>query len=139
MYKKILIPVDGSQPADKAVQHGVALAQKFGAEVVVFHVVPPIPAIVDFDYTDDLKQKLAEQRRDMLADYQRRHQAGQVDIKTDIASGNAADLICEKAEAEGFDLVVIGSRGMSPSRRILLGSVSDRVSRNCPCPVLIVR
>jgi nucleotide-binding universal stress UspA family protein len=139
MYKKILIPVDGSVQAGQAVQQGVALAQKFGAEVVVFHVVPPIPAIVDFDYTDDLKQKLAEQRRDMLADYQRRYRTDQVDIKTDIASGAAAESICEKAEEEGFDLVVIGSRGLSPSRRILLGSVSDRVSRNCHCPVLIVR
>lgn len=139
MYKKILIPVDGSQQADQAVRQGVALAQKFGSEVVVFHVVPPIPAIVDFDYTDDLKQKLVEQRRDMLADYQRRHRTEGVDLKTDVATGAAAELICEKAEKEGFDLVVIGSRGLSPGRRILLGSVSDRVSRNSPCPVLIVR
>ena len=139
MYKKILIPVDGSAQSGKAVEQGVGLARQFGAQVVILHVVPPIPAIVDFEYTDDLKRKLAEQRRGMVADYQRRHGGDKVDIKAEIVTGAAAEVICEKAEKEGFDLVVIGSRGTSPSQRILLGGVSERVSRNCHCPVLIVR
>jgi nucleotide-binding universal stress UspA family protein len=141
MYKKILIPVDGSQPSDKAVEHGVALAEKLGAQVVIFNVVQPVSYHVPqgFVYTDMLSEKIMDWGLQILDEYKKRFQTEKIAIKTDIATGMPADVICEKAEKEKFDLVVIGSQGLSASLRILLGSVSDRVSRRCPCPVLIVR
>lgn len=141
MYKKILIPVDGSQSSDKAVAQGVALAEKLGASVVIFNVVQPVSYRVPegFIHTDLLSEKIMDWGLQILSEYKRKFETDRIDIKTDIATGVPADIICEKAEKEKFDLVVIGSQGLSPSLRILLGSVSDRVSRHCPCPVLIVR
>jgi nucleotide-binding universal stress UspA family protein len=84
-------------------------------------------------------EKLAEQGRDLLANYKQNYQTGTIHIQTAIADGIAAEVICDKAENEQFDLIVIGSRGLSTGARILLGSVSGRVSRRSHCPVLIVR
>jgi nucleotide-binding universal stress UspA family protein len=140
MYKRILIPVDGSEPSNHAVRHGVALAKKFGSEVVILNVIAPFPVVVvDSGHAVELREKLLQERKDMLAAYRERYRTEQVDIQTDIASGVAAEEICRKAEKGDFDLVVIGSRGLSPNERILLGSVSARVCRCCFCPVLLVR
>lgn len=141
MYKKILIPVDGSEPSDRAVAHGVVLAQKFGAQVLILNVIQPVTYQVpeSFLYADQLMDQLTAQGLDMVENYRKKFEKGALDIRAETAVGFAADVICEKAEAGGFDLVVIGSRGLSPGVGFLLGSVSGRVSRRCPCPVLIVR
>jgi nucleotide-binding universal stress UspA family protein len=141
MYQKILIPVDGSEPSDRAVQHGVALAEKFGARVLILNVIQPVSYQVpeSFLYADQLLEQLTAQGLGIVEDYRRKFQTDKVEIQIETAVGFPADVICEKAEAEHFDLVVIGSRGLSPGVGFLLGSVSGRVSRRCACPVLIVR
>ena len=139
MYKKILIPVDGSEPSSRAVAHGVALAEKFESEVTVLNVVQPVPAIEGFVQVDELIDTLNRYGRKIVAEYQQRFQTDRVRIDTAVAEGTEADVICDKARDENFDLIVIGSRGLSTGARILLGSVSGRVSRRCHCPVLIVR
>jgi nucleotide-binding universal stress UspA family protein len=141
MYQKILIPVDGSEPSDRAVQQGVTLAEKFGAQVVIFNVIQPISYQVpeSFLYSDLLMEKLSHQGQDIVENYRRQFQTGGLDIRTETATGVPAEVICQKVAAEHFDLVVIGSRGLSPGVGFFLGSVSSRISRRCPCPVLIVR
>ncbi|MBW2356282.1 MAG: universal stress protein [Deltaproteobacteria bacterium] len=141
MYKKIMIPVDGSEPSDRAVQHGVVLAEKFGARVLIMNVIQPVSFQMpeSFLYADQLMEQLTAQGVDIVEGYKKKFQEADLDIQAETLVGLAADVICEKAEAEHFDLVVIGSRGLSPGIGFLLGSVSGRVSRRCPCPVLIVR
>jgi nucleotide-binding universal stress UspA family protein len=141
MYKKILIPVDGSEPSDKAVASGVVLAEKFGAQVLILNVIQPVTYQVpeSFLYADQLMDQLTAQGLDIVENYRKKFEKSALGIQAETAVGFAADVICEKAEAEHFDLVVIGSRGLSPGVGFLLGSVSGRVSRRCPCPVLIVR
>jgi nucleotide-binding universal stress UspA family protein len=140
MYRKILVPVDGSAHSERAVRHAVALAEKFAAEVLLLNVTQPIPLAPETTfYAAELKDKMMESGRKLVAAYRQKYQTAPVEIKTACVSGMATDVICEKAENENFDLVVIGSRGLSISKRIILGSVSGRVSRDCRCPVLIVR
>lgn len=140
MYKKILVPVDGSKHSEKALKHAVGLAERYDAEVMILNVTQPIPLSPQTTfYAAELRDKMMESGRKLVEDYKQKYQTAKVNIKTNSASGMPADVICEKVENENFDLVVIGSRGLSISKRIILGSVSGRVSRNCPCPVLIVR
>lgn len=141
MYKKILIPVDGSEPSDRAVAHGMVLAEKFGAQVLILNVIQPVTYQVpeSFLYADQLMEQLSAQGLDMVENYRKKFEKGALDVRAETAVGFAADVICERAEAGHFDLVVIGSRGLSPGVGFLLGSVSGRVSRRCPCPVLIIR
>jgi nucleotide-binding universal stress UspA family protein len=140
MYGKILVPVDGSEHSERAVAHAVSLAEKFDAEVVILNVAQPIPLAPETTFfADELRDKMMAAGRKLVTAYKQKFQTAKVNIKTDNAGGMPADVICEKAENENFDLVVIGSRGLSAGKRIILGSVSGRVSRNCPCPVLIVR
>jgi nucleotide-binding universal stress UspA family protein len=54
-----------------------------------------------------------------------------------VLSGDAAELLASKAE-EGMDVLVAGSRGYGPARRVLIGSVSSKLARSCPCPLLVV-
>jgi nucleotide-binding universal stress UspA family protein len=62
-----------------------------------------------------------------------------VPLETKLVWGNPADIICEEAKEAKYDLIVMGSRGLSQIKSYLLGSVSSRVTRHAPCPVLIVR
>lgn len=145
MYKKILVPVDGSEKAARAALHGAELASKLGAGLVLFHVVPSLPSYVNMspDRFGHIQQAIidefyAEGRailnkvRDDLAAYG-------LNISTGITLGQPADEICKAAKETGCDLIVMGSRGLGEIKGYLMGSVSNRVTRHATCPVLIVR
>lgn len=145
MYKKILVPVDGSEKAAKAALHGAELASKLGAELIIFHVVPSLPSYVNTspDSFGNIQQSIIDEfyrnGRDILTLVQDDLAAYQLSIQTDIAIGQPADEICKKIKACGIDLVVMGSRGLGEIKGYLMGSVSNRVTRHATCPVLIVR
>lgn len=145
MYKKILIPVDGSHRAALAAEHGVELASKFQAEVTLFHVIPALPAYVNKygdrlgnvyqQINDELQktgQEILEKAKKDLAGYG-------VPVEIKIIWGNPAQEICNEVKEGRYDLLILGSRGLGEIKGYLMGSVSNRVSRHAPCPVLIVR
>lgn len=121
MYKKILIATDGSPTATHAAEVGVTLAKAAGAEAIVLHVGDP----------GDGKKVLAEAGKAFGA--------SGATISTRTVSGDPADMICEVAEREGVDLIVVGNKGMTGTKRFLLGSVPNQVSHHAPCNVLIVK
>lgn len=145
MYKKILVPVDGSEKASKAALHGAELASKLGAELIIFHVVPSLPSYVNtspdsFSYIQQtIIDEFYKNGRDILTQVKDDLAAYGLNIHTDIAIGQPADEICKEIEAGGIDLVVMGSRGLGEIKGYLMGSVSNRVTRHATCPVLIVR
>ncbi len=120
MYKKIMIATDGSGTASKAVGIGAALAKSVGAELLLLHVGDP----------GDGKR--------VLEDHSQRVGDG-LTVHTKSVSGDPADMICETAEREGADLIVVGNKGMTGAKRFLLGSVPNQVSHHAPCNVLIVK
>ncbi len=136
MYKKILIPVDGSEHSTQAAIQGTELAQIIGATVTLFHVVPVLP--VDRFRTiviDEIKlqgKEIIKQAKQDVTRYQ-------IPIDTDIVPGHPADAIVLKARLEEYDLIIMGSRGLSAVKSYLLGSVSSTVSRHAHCSVLIIR
>ncbi len=145
MYKKILVPVDGSEQAAKAALHGAELASKLCADLIIFHVVPSLPSYVNTspDSFSNIQQTIIDEfyrnGRDILTQVKDDLAAYRLSIHTDIAIGQPADEICKKIKAYGIDLVVMGSRGLGEIKGYLMGSVSNRVTRHATCPVLIVR
>lgn len=121
MYKKLMMATDGSVTASHAVGVGMDVAKATGAEVLLLHVG---------DSKDGKK---------VLSQAEKAHAKSGVTISTTTVSGDPADMICEVAEREGVDLIVIGNKGMTGAKRFLLGSVPNQVSHHAPCNVLIVK
>ncbi|GIW26075.1 universal stress protein [Meiothermus sp.] len=142
MYKRILIPTDGSAPSEAAVKAGLELAKSLGAEATLLYVMEPVmarlligPETIPYypDLTRDLEVagKQALERAEGFAEY-----LG-VPVQSKLKEGSAAQVIVE--EAAEHDLVVMGTHGRTGLDRLLLGSVTQKVLQRSPKPVLVVR
>lgn len=139
MIRHILVAVDGSESARKAVGFCRSLATALQARITLLHVIEPPPnlplEVVGLTRGQVYETQLGRAREMIaaLAD----DLPGDVDQV--IESGAAAEAICAQAEERDADLVLLGSRGMGTMGRWLLGSVSDRVVHLCRRPVTVVR
>jgi nucleotide-binding universal stress UspA family protein len=146
MFQKILLASDGSEGALKAAGIAAELAKKFGSSITIINVFDPPASIMPFPGTTGFGldpvtvNRYGEEVQDAVA-----RRTGKVLEEAGLSyevrkeTGNPATVIARVAEEEGFDLIVIGSRGMGEIRSFFLGSVSDRVSHQAHCPVLIVK
>ena len=135
MYKKILIPIDGSRESILAATQGVQLAAKFGTTITFVHIIPVLPLDVRGMVIDRFRAEACELLKKVAGDLDK----FEVSIDIKINTGKTADSICRKARKRKYDLIVIGSRGLSEVKGYLLGSVSNAVTVHAPCPVLIIR
>ncbi len=139
MIKKILIALDGSENAYKALEYAIQLAIDYNAQLNLLTVVP------DFEPKSNeesaYQRMLVERAKSYLDNAKEEIEETNHDIKfeTEIVYGDPAENIITSAEKNEVDLIVIGSRGLSGVKRWVLGSVSDRVSDYAPCMVLIVK
>ncbi len=141
MFETILLAVDGSGHARKAVDCGIDIAAKYGAKLVILTVHPPGPLpgpLAEYAVREDLEHMrgLPANRRDDLAAEAGQH--GVRDVVPLVEQGDAAAAILAAAEHHGAQLIVLGSRGMGDLKRLLLGSVSHKVSHLANRPCLIV-
>ncbi len=134
MYKKILIPIDGSDKSMQAARHGAELAAKIGASITLIHVIPILPV----DIRSLVMDKVNAQGQELLDKAARDLNKYKVHIKTEMITGHPADAICRKVKASKYDLIIMGSRGLSTVKGYLMGSVSGAVTSHSSCPVLIV-
>lgn len=145
MYKRILVPMDGSDRASKAAEHAFMLAEKTGAEVTLFHIIPALPPYVNrygdrlggayqqiHDELQATGEEIMQRAKENYSNYKAKS-----DIK--IIWGSPADEIIREAKEGKCDLIVMGSRGLGDIKGYLMGSVSNRVVRHAACPVLVVR
>lgn len=141
MFQKIVVPVDGSKTAWKALDTAASLAGKYGGDLVVVNVVEPYDAISSMSMHLDrvvLEKALKAMKKaslDVLDDAKARLEKADFVEK----EGNAAELILSVARKEGADSVVMGSRGLSGITEFLLGSVSTKVTQYAEIPVLVVK
>ena len=127
---KILVAIDGSESADKALEHAVQLAKKHKAKVTLLNV--------EDSKLFALKPKVAREVGErVLSDAAAKVEG--LKLNTQVEFGNPAETIIEVAEKGNYDLIVVGSRGLSSVKRFFLGSVSDDVSHHAKPSVLIVR
>lgn len=148
MFSKILVGIDGSRSADKALDYAFDLAGKYSAElliVTVFDVTStPLVAqgmVFSPPGTTRYVEELEAFHEKMLSDAVKK--AKQLNKKLNVTkkliNGRVAEKIVEAANKGQFDLIVVGSRGLGGIKEIFLGSVSDRVADETKCPVLIVK
>ncbi len=148
MFKKILIPTDGSKLSAQAANKGVCFARAIGAEIVALYVTQPFAATVGFDgmaaayaITDeDYDRTAAEQAQKYLQAVLDRAETAGVKAKSlAVSNFNVADGIVQAAQTEGCDLIFIGSHGRSGLSRLLLGSVTVKVLGLAKVATLVYR
>lgn len=143
--QKILFPTDFSKCAEQALAHAVFLAEKYGAEIHVLHVITIFedqPSVVSNEIaeTKEMVRKLediAEKQLNKLLDS---HSSNDIKIITEIKRGlSAAPAILEYVSDKQIDLIVMGTHGRRGLGHLLLGSAAEEVVRLAPCPVFTIR
>jgi nucleotide-binding universal stress UspA family protein len=147
MYKRILVPTDGSDLALRAAEHGMALAKVLGASVVGLYASPPFEAPAGFEFVPapllpvDLYEKSTKEaaRRHLGKLEQAAAKAGVAFSAKHVRSMTPADAIIAVADTAKCDLIVMGSHGRGSVSQVFLGSVTTRVLATCSVPVLVHR
>ena len=147
MYDNILIPTDGSTVAENAVDHALELADRFGASVHALYVVDTDAMDLSLG-TEQVERIKSGKYRDMPELQAEANSATKmvaekaadrgIDCTEAVAAGRPHREIASYASENGIDLIVIGSHGRSGVKRVLLGSVTERVLRMTDIPVLVV-
>ncbi len=139
--KRILVPIDFSDCAKKALRYAIPLAKEHGAAITLLYVVPPAYAVGEyggFDYACLQAAAQAGSERQLktlvLDEVQ-----GEVSADTVVRSGSPAVEIVEAARDLPADVIVISTHGRTGLKHMLIGSVTEHVVCRAPCPVLVVR
>jgi len=138
---KVLLATDGSKEADLAGRSAAELADETGSELHVVHVLAlPIDTQDPSSFQPEVRRQLEERARARVDELVGRigAQGGEV-AGSHLRVGRPDAEIIDQAEQMGAGLIVMGSRGIGPIRRVLTGSVSDSVVRHAHCPVMVVR
>jgi nucleotide-binding universal stress UspA family protein len=142
-FKKILVPLDGSEFAESALEPALAIAKAMAAEVVLFRVAQPIPrtrALAEMpDVYNDVVAATYREAEDYLQKLHAQWPYDKISIQYKPASDTVADLILDYATDNGIDLIVMSSHGHSGIKRWVHGSVAEKVLRGASCATLIFR
>lgn len=148
MYKKILLPIDGSDISAQTANSGISFARQIGAEIVVLNVTQPFSTLVGFDgvaasyaISDaDYEEAARKEAEEYLKPVMDRAETAGVKATSSIVSNyNVADGVVEAAKDHGCDLIYIATHGRSGLSRLLLGSVTTKVIQLAPVSVLVYR
>lgn len=151
MIYNILVPIDGSKPSIKALDMALSLAEMYSANLVVLNVVPavepihlctsPSGAAISLIGLDSYLKGTYTKHEAMLADVLQnaKNLKPHVNISIKLEFGNPAKIIILMAKLGNFDLIVMGHRGLSKIRELVLGSVSHQVVHNAECSVMIIK
>ena len=140
MYRKILVPIDGSPHARYSLNQAVCLAQNQGPDtrVTLIHV-GSFATFSELALEADLARWLEDEGQALLRHAEEAFVGTTVLHDGVFRTGDPAEVICQVAAEGAYDLVVIGTRGRGLFTELLLGSVSHKVIQHAPCPVLVVR
>ena len=141
---RILVPTDFSKHSHNALTYAAAFAEKFGAELYLLHVVqdlalfipeavsvaPPVAPPIE-QMTSGVREALERLVKEKHLD--------RFKVHTEVREGTPFYEILQFAKEAGIDLIIMGTHGRSALMHVLLGSVTERVVRKSPCPVLTIR
>ena len=148
MFRKILLPTDGSEYSEKAGEHAIWIADKSISQIIVLNVVDTsyLRSIPQEDLELSLEEQFKAEGNMAVSKFTEKLEGSQCDGKcknvqliTKIEKGKPADEILKIIKKEDIDLVVIGASGKHGLNRLYPGSVTERVVRSSPCPVLVVK
>jgi nucleotide-binding universal stress UspA family protein len=141
--KLILCPIDFSEFSERAYRHALSLAEHYQAKLVAQHVVelwrhPSASFAASAGVYEEFEQALRESGSKQLQEFVKNHTHDEIQAELVVQEGVAADSILSFAQAQKTDVIVMGTHGRRGFDRLMLGSVTDRVMRRAPCPVLAV-
>ena len=142
MYKKVLVPLDGSHMSESILEHVEAIASGCGVpEVILLRVREPldkdVKKILDPHIAKDLEDAYDKDDRKYLDKIAGALIKKGLAVKTEVLAGNPADKIIEYVHKNGIDLVIMSTHGRSGVSRLVFGSVAEKVIRQLDVPVLI--
>jgi nucleotide-binding universal stress UspA family protein len=158
--QKILVPIDYSENSQRALHWGASLAEKYGGELLLLHVIPkavdevypegggfvsPASSFSEVKTPDPQSFRqpliidLVDTAHTELHDFAEKNQTDITAEQAVVAVGRPAEEILRVAREEEIDLIVMGTHGRTGVRHLLLGSVAEAVTRHAPCPVFTVR
>ena len=139
MFKKIILAVDGSESAWRALKMAADLAGMSNGLITVVNAYQPVsPLLGNPDYKRRVEEHIAVSEQIVEEAEAQLRQQGVTRIEPNILEGPAATAIVNAAKARHADVIVLGSRGLTALKGLLMGSVSERVIGAAPCPVLVV-
>ncbi|MDR2006276.1 MAG: universal stress protein [Acidaminococcales bacterium] len=145
MLRKILVPVDGSEPSWQALKYAAEIGVKFESELFVVHIIQPfynaglLALPIDSGLLTMQMDDIKKNAEAILAAAKEKLTPYSLKVTTKIETGHPSERILKTAEEAGCDAIVIGSRGLSGIAEFVLGSVSSNVSQYAKIPVLIVK
>ena len=144
--KKILVPTDFSEYADKALQKALDIAKEAGSEILLFHVVHDDfqTCVVDYCFTSNeieaIKKRVFEAATENMKKALDKYPLSkEVKISTEVRNGIPYEEILKLQAEKGIDLIVIASHGRSALTAYLMGNVASRVLKKAKCEVLLVK
>ena len=135
LISKILVAVDGSETSSKAAEMAIDLAEKLGADLIALYIVAPnINFSQAFYFAQENGQKIVDEVK-------REAVAKKLNVQTEVLMdvGAVSKAIVEYAENNNANLIVIGTRGISGIKRMLVGSTASEVVKYSHCPVMVVK
>lgn len=137
-FQRILIGYDGSKEAEKALKLGLSIAKSLHSKVEILAVAHPPQPSTSVEVHAVLDEARERYERELKRVAKVANKIG-IQVATDVAVGHPAEQIIKRAEESRADLIVVGHRGLSKLKQLVLGSVSERVLSYAPCPVLVTR
>lgn len=138
-YRKILVPLDGSDLSERAVAPALTLADAMDAQLLLLRVVTPIPPAMDPQVYDQMSRQMEDEATAYLREWRSRLRQRHEDVVVAVRRGGAAETIIRTAQDESCELIVISSHGRSGPGRWVYGSVAEKVMHSDCCPTLIIR
>ncbi len=144
VFEKILVPLDGSKLAEKALPYAEILAHKFNAELILLQVLYPVAFVTDFGETrfvsSDTLHEWEAKVKVYLTGIQIKLRELGLQASLEILEGNpVAEMILDLAGDRVVDLIVMSTHGYSGRKQWVYGSVASKVLEQAPCPVFLVR
>ena len=145
MYRKIIVPLDGSEMAECVLPHVATIAKGCGVKEVIFvRAVDPFhlqvgEAHLDNELRKEIDNKAISNARNYLRRVVGRAGLGGVKVRTKVLYGKTADSLADYATSSGADLIIIATHGRSGVSRWVWGSIADRILHSACVPILVVR
>lgn len=141
--RRVLVPLDFSEHALKALRHARGFARQYRARLLLLHVVEPMACPSDLGYTpvitDEMVEEIRREAGARLDEAVAAEQGRGIECEGLLRFGRPYLEITEAADEAGADLIVLTTHGYTGLKHVVLGSTAERVVRHAPCPVLVVR
>ncbi|HYG00695.1 MAG TPA: universal stress protein [Candidatus Saccharimonadales bacterium] len=150
-FTKILVPIDGSKNSMKAVEYGIDIAQIYGCDLIVLHVLfsqsgfafhtETVTGTITTSSLDDLNNEARQDAERLFDEVKKISERTKIKVITEVVVTviSVVEAILSYAEKEDIDLIVVGSKGRSGWKKLILGSIASGISTYAHCPVLIVK